>query len=84
VDVKKEKGLFASLNVTTIPSIRLYRSGDKNNPVYCPGNVKIYIRFLMLTDKLDKIIIKKNLSLFNHQHVFQNLNMGIHPFKCQC
>lgn len=36
VDVKKEKDLAASLNVTIIPSLRLYLSGDKNNPVYCP------------------------------------------------
>ncbi|XP_067260745.1 protein disulfide-isomerase [Chanodichthys erythropterus] len=36
VDVKKEKDLAASLNVTTIPSLRLYLSGDINNPVYCP------------------------------------------------
>lgn len=49
VDVKKEKDLAASLNVTTIPSLRLYLSGDKNNPVYCPGNVKISF-FLMLTE----------------------------------
>lgn len=48
VDVKKEKGLFASLNVTTIPSIRLYLSGDKSNPVYCPGNVQIYILYIFL------------------------------------
>lgn len=57
VDVKKEKDLAASLNVTTIPSLRLYLSGDKNNPVYCPGNVKISFFFLMLTDILDE---KKN------------------------
>ncbi|KAK2908583.1 hypothetical protein Q8A67_004420 [Cirrhinus molitorella] len=36
VDVKKEKDLADSLNVTIIPSIRLYLSGDKNNPVHCP------------------------------------------------
>nr|XP_021331513.1 protein disulfide-isomerase-like protein of the testis isoform X1 [Danio rerio] len=36
VDVKKEKELAESLNITTLPSIRLYLSGDKNNPVYCP------------------------------------------------
>ncbi|XP_016347302.1 protein disulfide-isomerase [Sinocyclocheilus anshuiensis] len=36
VDVKKEKDLAASLNVTIMPSLRLYLSGDKNNPVYCP------------------------------------------------
>ncbi len=41
VDVKKEKDLAASLNVTVIPSLRLYLSGDKINPVYCPGNVEI-------------------------------------------
>lgn len=41
VDVKKEKDLAASLNVTIIPSLRLYLSGDKNNPMYCPGNVEI-------------------------------------------
>uniref|UniRef100_A0A8C1SD95 Zgc:136472 n=1 Tax=Cyprinus carpio TaxID=7962 RepID=A0A8C1SD95_CYPCA len=38
VDVKKEKDLAASLNVTIIPSLQLFLSGDKNNPVYCPGN----------------------------------------------
>uniref|UniRef100_A0A9J8BCN5 protein disulfide-isomerase n=1 Tax=Cyprinus carpio carpio TaxID=630221 RepID=A0A9J8BCN5_CYPCA len=36
VNVKKEKDLAASLNVTTIPSLRLYLSGNKNNPVHCP------------------------------------------------
>lgn len=41
VDVKKEKDLAASLNVTIIPSLQLFLSGDKNNPVYCPGNVEI-------------------------------------------
>lgn len=41
VNVKKEKDLAASLNVTTIPSLRLYLSGNKNNPVHCPGNVEI-------------------------------------------
>uniref|UniRef100_A0A8C1LSE9 Zgc:136472 n=1 Tax=Cyprinus carpio TaxID=7962 RepID=A0A8C1LSE9_CYPCA len=40
VDVKKEKDLAQeiSLNVTIIPSLQLFLSGDKNNPVYCPGN----------------------------------------------
>ncbi|KAA0722561.1 Protein disulfide-isomerase [Triplophysa tibetana] len=36
VDVNKEKQLAASLNVTSVPSLLLYLSGDKHNPVYCP------------------------------------------------
>ncbi|XP_051559264.1 protein disulfide-isomerase [Myxocyprinus asiaticus] len=36
LDVKKEKELAETLNVTTVPSLRLYLSGDKNKPVYCP------------------------------------------------
>lgn len=36
VDVNEEKQLAASLNVTSVPSLRLYLSGDKHNPVYCP------------------------------------------------
>ncbi|XP_041960267.1 protein disulfide-isomerase [Alosa sapidissima] len=37
VDVSKEKELAAQLNVTAIPSIRLYLSADKHNPVHCPA-----------------------------------------------
>lgn len=37
IDVSKEKELAKFLNVTTVPSIRLYLSGDKHNPVQCPG-----------------------------------------------
>ncbi|XP_065110324.1 protein disulfide-isomerase [Paramisgurnus dabryanus] len=36
IDVNKEKQLAATFNVTSVPSLRLYLSGDKNNPVYCP------------------------------------------------
>ncbi|XP_062866716.1 protein disulfide-isomerase [Trichomycterus rosablanca] len=36
VDVSKEKELSKLLNVTMVPSLRLYLSGDKYNPVYCP------------------------------------------------
>ncbi|XP_007238204.4 protein disulfide-isomerase [Astyanax mexicanus] len=36
LDVSKQKDLAKTLNVTTVPSVRLYLSGDKYNPVYCP------------------------------------------------
>ncbi|KAG7315758.1 hypothetical protein KOW79_020624 [Hemibagrus wyckioides] len=36
IDVSKEKDLAKVLNVTTVPSLRLYISGDKYNPVQCP------------------------------------------------
>ncbi|TRY77669.1 hypothetical protein DNTS_017952 [Danionella cerebrum] len=36
VDLRKEKELAESLNVTTVPSMRLYLSGDKSNPIHCP------------------------------------------------
>ncbi|XP_034743684.1 protein disulfide-isomerase [Etheostoma cragini] len=36
VDVAKEKDLAKELNVTGLATIRLYLSGDKNNPVPCP------------------------------------------------
>ncbi|XP_027011881.1 protein disulfide-isomerase [Tachysurus fulvidraco] len=36
IDVSKEKDLAKLLNVTTVPSLRLYLSGDKYNPVQCP------------------------------------------------
>lgn len=38
VDVSKEKELAEQLNVTAIPSIRLYLAANKHNPVQCPGN----------------------------------------------
>lgn len=37
VDVSKEKELSKLLNVTMVPSLRLYLFGEQNNPVYCPG-----------------------------------------------
>uniref|UniRef100_A0A4W4FMV1 protein disulfide-isomerase n=2 Tax=Electrophorus electricus TaxID=8005 RepID=A0A4W4FMV1_ELEEL len=37
VDVSKEKDLAKELNVTSVPSLRLYLSGDKYNPVNCPA-----------------------------------------------
>lgn len=40
VDVAKEKDLAKELNVTGLATIRLYLSGDKNNPVPCPGMSK--------------------------------------------
>lgn len=43
VDVNKEKQLAASLNVTSVPSLLLYLSGDKHNPVYCPGKAQISV-----------------------------------------
>ncbi|XP_030636775.1 protein disulfide-isomerase [Chanos chanos] len=36
VDMSKEKELVRELNVTTVPSLRLYLSGDTSNPIYCP------------------------------------------------
>ncbi|XP_029295027.1 protein disulfide-isomerase [Cottoperca gobio] len=36
VDVSKEKDLAKELNVTGLATIRLYLSGDKDNPVTCP------------------------------------------------
>ncbi|MEQ2291777.1 hypothetical protein AMECASPLE_016444, partial [Ameca splendens] len=36
IDVKKEKDLVKKLNVTGQPTIRLYLSGDINNPAPCP------------------------------------------------
>lgn len=40
VDVTKEKDLAKELNATGLPAIRLYLSGDKHNPVPCPGTCK--------------------------------------------
>ena len=40
VDVTKEKDLAKELNATGLSSIRLYLSGDKHNPVDCPGTCK--------------------------------------------
>lgn len=37
VDVTNEQDLVKELNVTDPPAIRLYLSGDKHNPVDCPG-----------------------------------------------
>lgn len=37
VDVSKEKELAEQLNVTAIPSFRLYVAADKHNPVQCPA-----------------------------------------------
>ncbi|TDH16382.1 hypothetical protein EPR50_G00019450 [Perca flavescens] len=36
IDVAKEKDLAKELNVTGLATVRLYISGDKNNPVPCP------------------------------------------------
>ncbi|KAJ8246000.1 hypothetical protein GJAV_G00262580 [Gymnothorax javanicus] len=36
IDVSNEKDLAKELNVTAFPSLRLYISGDKQNPVICP------------------------------------------------
>ncbi|KAF4075098.1 hypothetical protein AMELA_G00230730 [Ameiurus melas] len=36
IDVSKEKDLAKFLNVTTVPLLRLYLSGDEYNPVQCP------------------------------------------------
>ncbi|KAF5901390.1 protein disulfide-isomerase-like, partial [Clarias magur] len=36
IDIAKEKDFAKSLNVTTVPSLRLYVSGDKSSPVECP------------------------------------------------
>ncbi|XP_067441214.1 protein disulfide-isomerase [Thunnus thynnus] len=36
VDMAKEKDLVKELNAAGLPAIRLYISGDKNNPVLCP------------------------------------------------
>ncbi|XP_076839262.1 protein disulfide-isomerase [Brachyhypopomus gauderio] len=36
IDVSKEKDLAKELNVTSVPSLQLYLSGDKYNPVKCP------------------------------------------------
>ncbi|TSK17832.1 Protein disulfide-isomerase [Bagarius yarrelli] len=40
IDISKEKELAKFLNVTTVPSLRLYLDGDKYNPVQCPGLVR--------------------------------------------
>lgn len=40
VDVTKEKDLAKELSATGLPTIRLYLSGDKHNPVVCPGTCK--------------------------------------------
>lgn len=40
VDVTQEKDLAKELNATSPPMIRLYLSGDKHNPVSCPGTCK--------------------------------------------
>lgn len=40
VDVTKEKDLAKQLNATGPPTVRLYLSGDKHNPVPCPGTCK--------------------------------------------
>lgn len=40
VDVTKQKDLAKTLNVTAVPSLRLYLSGDEYNPVHCPGILK--------------------------------------------
>lgn len=40
VDVTKEKDLAKQLNATSPPTIRLYLSEDKHNPVPCPGTCK--------------------------------------------
>lgn len=37
VDVTQEKDLAKQLNATGPPAVRLYLSGDKHNPVPCPG-----------------------------------------------
>ncbi|KAM7394507.1 hypothetical protein PAMP_021305 [Pampus punctatissimus] len=37
VDTAKEKDLAKELNATGLPTIRLYLSGDKHNPVSCPA-----------------------------------------------
>ncbi|XP_072513805.1 protein disulfide-isomerase [Salminus brasiliensis] len=37
LDVTKHKDLAKTLNVTTVPSLRLYLSGDKYDPVHCPA-----------------------------------------------
>uniref|UniRef100_A0AAY4C4V4 protein disulfide-isomerase n=1 Tax=Denticeps clupeoides TaxID=299321 RepID=A0AAY4C4V4_9TELE len=36
VDVTKQKELAEELNVTMVPSMRLYLSGDKHSPIQCP------------------------------------------------
>ncbi|KTF74388.1 hypothetical protein cypCar_00031770, partial [Cyprinus carpio] len=58
VDVKKEKDLAQeiSLNVTIIPSLQLFLSGDKNNPVYCPGEDEFVV--LGLFKDLEEGIVK--------------------------
>ncbi len=37
VDVTKEQNLAKELNATGLSTIKLYLSGDKHNPVDCPG-----------------------------------------------
>lgn len=51
VDVSKEKDLAKELNATGHPVIRLYLSGDKHNPVACPGTCRrvSFIPFILLT-----------------------------------
>lgn len=43
IDVTKEKDLAKELNGEGPPSIRLYLSGDKHNPIPCPGTRKYKI-----------------------------------------
>lgn len=40
VDVAKEKDLAKELNAAGSSEIRLYISGDKHSPVFCPGMSK--------------------------------------------
>lgn len=40
IDVGKEKDLAKELNWIGLPDIKLYLSGDKHNPVQCPGTYK--------------------------------------------
>lgn len=47
VDVAKEKDLAKELNVTGISVIKLFLSGDKHNPVTCPGTSK-YAKHIVL------------------------------------
>lgn len=37
VDVSQEKELAEELNMTASPFLRFYVSGDKQNPIICPG-----------------------------------------------
>lgn len=81
VDVTKEKDLAKQLNATGPPTVRLYLSGDKHNPVPCPGTCKWQtLQHSFLTISVPHMVLSETLKvkLFVIKLWFSPSQLGIH------